>query len=172
MDPCLGILGQKMGPMFRDFFVEKPTHLGSTSPYNVSMGVPPGLSLKVHSNRGGTIGGQGGKSSPKDFQKKEKLKNMGYFHASKLLKWAFLSSLTRKYVLWKGFYHDISTKKASASGDLAPWPSPRGSAPWTPKAPLPPLMIYPGAAPAQQNSYCSHCAVTIQWWCGDYPLIY
>ena len=24
----------------------------------------------------------------------------------------------RKYVLWKGFYHDFSTKKASASGDF------------------------------------------------------
>ena len=41
MDPCLGILGPKMGPMFRDF-CQKPTHLGGTSPYSVSMGVPPG----------------------------------------------------------------------------------------------------------------------------------
>ena len=24
----------------------------------------------------------------------------------------------------------------------------------------------------QQNSYCSHCAVTGQWRCGDYPLTY
>ena len=24
----------------------------------------------------------------------------------------------------------------------------------------------------QQNSSCSHCAVTGQWWCGDYPLTY
>ena len=24
----------------------------------------------------------------------------------------------------------------------------------------------------QQNSSCSHCAVTGQWRCGDYPLIY
>ena len=81
---------------------------------------------------------------------------MGYFHASKLLKLAFLSSLTRKYVLWKGGYHDFSTEKASASGGFAPWPPPRGSAPWTPaggaapwthEVPLPPLTIYPGAAP-------------------------
>ena len=57
---------------------------------------------------------------------------MGYFHASKLLKLAFLSSLTRKYVLWKGFYHDFSTKNASASGGFAPSPPSRGSAPWTP----------------------------------------
>ena len=65
MDPCLGILLQKQaifkkifrkvlknGPMFRDFGAKKwdpclgtscqePTHLGSTSPYSVSMGVPP-----------------------------------------------------------------------------------------------------------------------------------
>ena len=30
-----------------------------------------------------------------------------------------------KYMLWKGFYHDFSTKKA-------PWSPPRDSAPWTP----------------------------------------
>ena len=64
-------------------------------------------------------GGQGGKS-PLKISKREKLKNMGYFHASKLLKLAFLSSLTRKYVLWKGFYHDFSTNKASASEGFAP----------------------------------------------------
>ena len=47
---------------------------------------------------------------------------MGYFHASKVLKLAFLSFLTRKYVLWKGFYHDFSPKEASASGALPPGP--------------------------------------------------
>ena len=47
---------------------------------------------------------------------------MGYFHASKLLKLAFLYSLTRKYVLWKGFYQDFSIKKALASGGFAPDP--------------------------------------------------
>ena len=67
--------------------------------------------------------------APKDFKKGKNEKNMGYFHASKLLKLAFLSSLTRKYVLWKGFYHNFSTKKASA---------PRGIAPWTPEVPSPP----------------------------------
>ena len=67
-------------------------------------------------------GGKGarGKSPPKDFKKGGNEKHMGYFHASKLLKLAFLSSLTRKYVLWKGFYHDFSTQKASASGSFAP----------------------------------------------------
>ena len=79
--------------------------------------------------RGGAIGGGGGQEPPKDFKKGEMKK---YFHASKLLKLTFMSSLTRKYVLWKGFYHDFSTKKASASGGFAPWPPPRGSAPWTP----------------------------------------
>ena len=57
---------------------------------------------------------------------------MGYFHA---LKWAFLSSLIRKYMLWEGFYHDFSTKKVS--GD--------------PEVTSPPLMIYPGAAPGCKN---------------------
>ena len=56
---------------------------------------------------------------------------MGYFHA---LKWAFLSSSTRKYMLWKGFYQDFSSKKASTSRGFATWPpSPtKGLHPWTP----------------------------------------
>ena len=54
---------------------------------------------------------------------------MGYFHASKLLKLAFLSSLTRKYVLWKGFYHYFSTNKAS---------TPQGASPGPPRFPCPP----------------------------------
>ena len=87
---------------------------------------------------------KGGKSPLKISKKRGKRKNMGYFHASKLLKLAFLSSLTRKYVLWKGFYHDFSTKKASASGGkapdphqgaLPPGPPPGGAAPWTPNVP-------------------------------------
>ena len=73
-------------------------------------------------------GGKGDKVPPKDFKKGENEK-MGYFHASKLLKLAFLSSLTRKYMLWKGFYHDFSIKKASASG---------GERLWTPEVPSPP----------------------------------
>ena len=76
---------------------------------------------------------------------------MGYFHASKLLKLAFLSSLMRKYVLLEGFYHDFGTKKASASG---------GSAPWTPEVPLPPLTIYPGAAQGRRNEFRSGMART------------
>ena len=71
---------------------------------------------------------------------------MGYFHASKLLKLAFLSSLMRKYVLWKGFYQ-LSIKKASFS---APWTPTGGAAPWPPKV-LRPLTIYPGAAPANTS---------------------
>ena len=38
---------------------------------------------------GGGGGGKGGKSPPLRFQNREKLKNMGYFHASKLLKISF-----------------------------------------------------------------------------------
>ena len=56
---------------------------------------------------------------------------MGYFHASKLLKLAFLPYLTRKYVLWKGFYHDFSTKKASAG--LFPLDPRRGRCPLDPQ---------------------------------------
>ena len=41
MDPCLGIMGPKMGPMFKDFFCQKPTHLGGTSPYSVFYGSTP-----------------------------------------------------------------------------------------------------------------------------------
>ena len=40
-----------------------------------------------------------------------------------------MSSLTKKYVLWKGFYHDFSTKKASASGA---WPQTKGLCPLDP----------------------------------------
>ena len=57
---------------------------------------------------------------------------MGYFHASKLLKLAFLSSLTSKYMLWKGFYHDFSTKKASASGGFPLTPT-KGLCPLHPR---------------------------------------
>ena len=53
------------------------------------------------------------------FQKKEKIYNMGNFHVSK---WAFLSSLTRKYMLWEGFYHNFCTKKVLASGGFTPDP--------------------------------------------------
>ena len=52
--------------------------------------------------RGVAIGGRGGKS-PLKVSKKDKLENAGYIHASKLLKLAFLSSLTMEYMLWKGF---------------------------------------------------------------------
>ena len=104
--------------------------------------------IQVFSIEGGTQGwchrGQGGKSPPKDFKKGENKKNIGYFHASKLLKLAFLSSLMRKYMLWKGFYHNFSTKKASASGGLNPTKGlcplvPRwGHCPLDPQGPSPP----------------------------------
>ena len=87
---------------------------------------------------------------------------MGYFHASKLLKLAFLSSLTRKCVIWKGFYHNFSAKKASASGAFAPWPPPRGSAPWTPEVPSPSLTIYPGATPVHAHT-CPCLLIMLMW---------
>ena len=57
-------------------------------------------------------------------------------------------------MLWKGFYHDFSTKKASASGGfpdphqgaLPPGPPPGELPPGPPRFPCP-LTIYPGAAP-------------------------
>ena len=60
-------------------------------------------------------------------------------------------------MLWEGFYHDFSTKKASsASGGFAAWPPPRGDlplglargrCPLDPRGNFAPLRIYPGAAP-------------------------
>ena len=103
--------------------------------------------LFISAFRGGAIGGKGGQKPPKDFKKREKWKNMGYFHASKLSKLAFLSSLTMKNVLWKGFYHYFSTKKASASGGFAsltptkglcPLDPPPGALPPGPEVPSPP----------------------------------
>ena len=72
---------------------------------------------------------------------------IGYFHELKLLKLPFLSSLTRKYVLWKGFYHDFSTKQTSASGGFAPDPHQGALPPGPPRFLCPPLTIYPGTAP-------------------------
>ena len=48
-------------------------------------------------------------------------------------------------MLWEGFYHDFSTKKASA--------------PWTPEVTSPPLTIYPGAAPTPTCS--SHSGISL-----------
>ena len=51
-------------------------------------------------------------------------------------------------MLTEGFYYKLNTKMVSASERFSPLPQPRGSAPWTPEIYLPPLTIYPGAAPA------------------------
>ena len=76
---------------------------------------------------------------------------MGYFHVLKL---AFLSSLTRKYILWEGFYHDFSTKKASTSGGFAPWHPQRGSAPWTSAMGCCPLDPQGNFAPSNDLPWC------------------
>ena len=97
-------------------------------------------------------GGEGrGAKAPIKISKKGKIKNMGYFHASKLLKLAFLLSLTSNNMLWKGFYHDFSTNKASASGASPSDPHQGALPPGPPRIPCPPLTIYPGAAPAPQK---------------------
>ena len=62
--------------------------------------------------------------APLRISKKGKNKKYGVFSCTaKLLKLAFLSSLTRKYVLWKGFYHDFITKKASRGFASPPDPT-------------------------------------------------
>ena len=56
-------------------------------------------------------------------------------------------------MLWKGFYQNLSTKKASASGGFAPDPH-QGALPPGPRGSFAPLTIYPGATPVlrQVNS--------------------
>ena len=86
---------------------------------------------------------------------------MGYFHASKLLKLAFVSSLTRKCVFWKGFYHDFALKRLQLQGASPPDPHqgalPSGPLlgvlpPGPPRFLRPPPTIYPGAAPVCKHS--------------------
>ena len=86
-------------------------------------------------NRKGRRHGGGGTISPLRFQKREKLENTGHFHALELLEFAFLSSLTRKYMLWEGFYLDFSTWKASASGGKPLDPCQGGAEPPRPPDP-------------------------------------
>ena len=91
------------------------------------------------------MGGGGGEWVEVIGPQKEKSENMKYFHTQELSKLAFLSSLTRKYMLWEGSYHDFSTKKVSAST------STKGPCPQIPAVPLPPLTIYPGTAPVYMD---------------------
>ena len=100
---------------------------------------PPGKALatpldcRVSSSVTGRGGGKGGEF-PLKISEKGKI-TMGIFICTGVIKViAFLSSLTRKCMLWEGFYHE----KASA-------------APWTPEVTSPPLMVYPGAAPDSRN---------------------
>ena len=76
--------------------------------------------------RGGT-----GQLPPEDF-KKATIRKYEVFSCNKVIKISFLSSLTRKYLLCKGFYHYFSTKQPEASGSLTP-----------------PSSLCPGAAPEQ-----------------------
>ena len=81
------------------------------------------------------------------FQRREEFTKYGVFSCIKVMKFVFLPSLTRKYVLWKGFYHDFSTKKASASGGFAPLTPTKGLCSLDPRGSFAPLTIYPGATP-------------------------
>ena len=119
---------QKMVPEFEDYMLVETAKSKPPQPQNVFYSRFMN-DLMFMWYRGGATGGAGGWPPTLKVSKKGKFKNMGYFHA---LKWAFLTSLIRKYMLWEGFYHNFSTKKASASGGFTPWPPPRGSAPCTP----------------------------------------
>ena len=64
----------------------------------------------------------------------------------------------------RGFPHDFSTKKASASGALPPDPT-KGLCPWTSEVPSPPLTIYPGVTPAvHPNTLCFHLHKSECYW--------
>ena len=77
----------------------------------------------------------GGAKAPQGFQKREKVK-CGVFSCIKvinsLLTWAFLSSLMRKYMLWKGFYHYFSSQKRQLQRALPPDPH-QGALPLDPR---------------------------------------
>ena len=77
---------------------------------------------KVLLLRGGATGGRG--------FKKGKIMKYGIFSCIKI---SFSVIFNKEIMLWEGFYHDFSTKKASV--------------PWTPVVTSPPLTIYPVAAP-------------------------
>ena len=90
--------------------------IGENFWYVLSKGENATIMVNIIKHRGGAIGG-GAKAPLKIFKKREKWKKIwGIFMHQNLSKLAFLSSLTRKYVLWKGFYHNFSTKKALSPG--------------------------------------------------------
>ena len=89
-------------------------------------------------------GGARGAKKTLKISKKGKMKKYDVFSGNKVIKIAFLSSVTRKYMLWKGFYRDFITKKASAS---------RGSAPWTPEVP----------SPSQRFTLAPPCSLSLVW---------
>ena len=80
--------------------------------------------------RGGAIGGG---EAPLWFSEKGKNGRLWVLLCVGVIKISFF------YIPWEGFYYELNNKKASAP--------PRGSAPWTTELSLPPLTIYPGAAP-------------------------
>ena len=104
--------------------------------------------------------GAGGHCLPKGF-KKRKIIKYGVFSCIRV-KFASLSSLTRKYMHWEGFYHNFSTKKASELQAALPWPPSKGLCcwtplQWTPEVVLPPLTMYPAAAPTQEIEISCGC---------------
>ena len=76
-------------------------------------------------------GGRGkGRMPPKGFKKGKIRRLWVFFMYIGVIKISFSFILTRKYMLWEGFYYH---KRASASGGKAPWPPPRGHCPLDPQ---------------------------------------
>ena len=88
-------------------------------------------------------------------KKKKKIKKYDVFSGIKvtpLLKLAFLLSLTRKYMLWEGFYHNFSsTKGFSFKGALPPHPQQGALPPGPPRFLLPPNDL-PWRCPCRFNA--------------------
>ena len=86
----------------------------------------------------------GGGATALKVSKRGKIRKHGVFSCIGVIKNSFSVTFNE---LWEGFYHNFSTKKASASGGFAPdphqgtlptGPPPGVTVPWTPEVPLPP----------------------------------
>ena len=91
-----------------------------------------------------------------NISKKGKMKKYGVFSCIKVIKISFSVIFNEEILLWKGFYQ-LSIKKASFRGLFPLTPTKcsldphRGHCPVDPQGSLPPLTIYPGAAPANTS---------------------
>ena len=96
--------------------------------------------------RGGAIGGRGAKAPLKIFKKGKNEKIWGIFIHQVIKIVAFLSSLTRKYILWNASITILALKKGfSFRGLHPPWPPTKGLCPLDPRGSFAPLTTYPRA---------------------------